>query len=249
MPDSQTIERVQNPLRVKTSEQQMRQYLADTVHELRTPLTVVRGASQVLLRERGLSQPEVEAALLGIFEEARRMARMLDHLLCLTRLDAGQSLDPRAVTLSLFLDDFVARYTSAWPERTINVDRSRLNGTQVHVDPDALIRVLINLIDNAARYSASDGAILITGEAAAGTVSITVRDEGPGMGPGDAKRIFERFFRGSQPRARASGGSGLGLAIVQALIRESHGEIGIETGLDRGTSVTVTLPRLQEPAA
>src|SRR5947209_8421222 len=129
MLNSQTIESVETPSWwAPTSEQQMRQLLADTVHELRTPLTVVYGTSQVLLREPGLSRAEVDAALLGIFDEARRMARLLDDLLCLTRLDARQPLHPRAITLSRFLEAFVARYSSAWLERTIGVARSALNG-------------------------------------------------------------------------------------------------------------------------
>jgi two-component system OmpR family sensor kinase len=235
-------------LRATTSEGRMRQYLSDTVHELRTPLTVLRGSSQLLLRP-GLDHKDVDAALRAINEEATRMARLVDNLIHLTRLDVGQPLDPHPVTLSLFLAKFVQRYASAWPDRTISLDQSDLNGAQAHVDPEALTRVLINLVDNAARYSLVGRPIVITGEAAGSTVSITVQDEGPGLSPEDAARVFERFFRGSVSRSCARSGSGLGLAIVDALVRQSHGDINIDTGPDCGTAFTVTLPRPTSPAA
>ena len=239
-----SIERLQEALSSATaSEERMRQFVADASHELRTPLTVLRGTSQMLIRQRGLDQPEVDAALAAINNEATRLSRLLDDLLSLSRLDAGQPLDPHPVALSRFLEKFIARYAPAWPERTIEVDRSSLNGARVHVDPEALTRVLINLVDNAARYSTAGKPILIRGEAVGSTVSIHVQDRGPGLNPEDARRVFERFYRGSKSRSRLSGGSGLGLAIVRALVHQSRGEIHIDTSPDRGTTVAITLPR------
>jgi two-component system OmpR family sensor kinase len=250
MPTNLTIESVQRPtLRVTMPEQRMREFLAETVHELRTPLTVVRGSSETLLREKELSAEEVDTALRGIAEEARRMARLVDDLLCLSRVDVGLALDPRTIPLGPFLERFRGRSASTWPKRTISVDRAELNGTHVHVDPDALTRVLTNLVDNAARYSRADGQIRIIGAVATETVSITVRDAGPGLAPEEATRMFERFFRGRNSRSRMTRGSGLGLAIVQTLVRESRGEIGVDTGPSRGTAVTITLPRMTKITA
>jgi len=239
-----SIECLQEALSSATaSEQRMRQLLADASHELRTPLTVLRGASQMLIRRPSLDQPEVDAALTAINKEATRLSRLVDDLLSLSRLDAGQPLHPLPVALSRFLEDFTACYTPAWPERTITLDRSTLNGAQVYVDPEALTRILINLVENAARYSTAGKPILIRGEVVGGAVSIQVQDQGPGLSPEDARRVFERFYRGSKSRSQRSGGSGLGLAIVRALVGQSRGEIHLDTGPDRGTTFAITLPR------
>jgi len=113
-----SIECLQEALSSATaSEQRMRQLLADASHELRTPLTVLRGASQMLIRRPSLDQPEVDAALAAINMEATRLSRLVDDLLSLSRLDAGQPLHPLPVALSHFLEDFTACYTPAWPER------------------------------------------------------------------------------------------------------------------------------------
>jgi two-component system OmpR family sensor kinase len=243
------VDRLQDALAVATaSEERMRQFLADASHELRTPLTVLRGTSQVLLREHTLDPEESNAALVAIHDESIRLSRLVDDLLTLSKLDAGQPLDPHPVPISPFLTEFVERYASAWPSRRIVVEAAELDGTQADVDPEALRRMLTNVIDNAARYSTPGRPIVIAGASAANGVSIMVRDEGPGLSPEDAERVFERFYRGNKSRSRLSGGSGLGLAIVHALVVQSHGDVCIDTSPDRGTTVAIRLPRLNKTA-
>ena len=243
------VDRLQDALAVATaSEERMRQFLADASHELRTPLTVLRGTSQVLLREHTLDLEESNAALVAIHDESIRLSRLVDDLLTLSKLDAGQPLDPHPVAISPFLTEFVERYASAWPSRRIVVEAAEFDGTQADVDPEALRRMLTNVIDNAARYSTPGRPIVIAGASAANGVSIMVRDEGPGLSPEDAERVFERFYRGNKSRSRLSGGSGLGLAIVHALVVQSHGDVYIDTGPDRGTTVAIRLPRRNKTA-
>lgn len=243
------VDRLQDALAVSTaSEERMRQFLADASHELRTPLTVLRGTSQILLREKNLDPEEFDAAMAAIHNESIRLSHLVDDLLTLSRLDAGQPLDPHPVGISRFLAEFVGRYASAWPARVIVVEAAGLDGAQAHVDPEALRRMLTNVVDNAARYSAPGRPIVIAGASADTSVSIMVRDEGPGLSPEDAERVFERFYRGNKSRSRLSGGTGLGLAIVHALVEQSQGEILIDTGPDRGTTVAIRLPRLSNKA-
>lgn len=238
------VDRLQDALAGATaSEERMRQFLADASHELRTPITVLRGTSEILLRQPDLEQTEVDAALVAMNQEANRISRLVDDLLRLSKLDAGQELYPHPIAVSPFLEAFVQRYAPAWPERSLELDRPSFNGAWVQVDPEALTRVLTNLVDNAARYSAPGAPIRIRGAAAERTVSIAVQDEGPGLSPEDARRAFERFYRGNKSRSRQSGGSGLGLAIVHALVRQSQGEVHLDTGPDRGTTVAITLPQ------
>lgn len=236
------VDRLQGALSSATSsEQRMRQFLADASHELRTPLTVLRGTSQVLLRH-DVDVEEQQRALGAIHLEATRLSRLVDDLLTLSRLDAGQEYDPRPVPVRRFVEDFVARYGSAWPERTITISVAGWDGAEAYVDPEALRRMLTNLIDNAARYSRQGEAIALSGRSTSATVSILVRDAGPGLSPEDAERIFERFYRASKSRSRQSGGTGLGLSIVHALAEASGAGIRIDTGPDRGTVVDLILP-------
>ncbi len=232
-----------------TSEERMRHFLADASHELRTPLTVLRGTSQVLLRQNAPDPAALQAGLMDIHEEAVRLSRLVDNLLTLTRLDEGQVLDPQPVHLRSFLDDFVDRYGSAWPDRTFEVHDLDLNGATAYVDPEALRRVLTNLVENAARYSAPAGPITLEGSTSDTSVTVAVSDEGPGLAPRDAERVFERFYRASKSRSRRSGGTGLGLAIVAALIEQSGGDVRLETGPERGTTVILTLPIFDQPSA
>ncbi len=242
------VDRLQAALAASTdSEERMRRFLADASHELRTPLTVLRGTSQLLLRHNQLEPEETAAALRAIRDEAERMSRLVDDLLTLSKVDAGVPLDPHPITIGRFLEEFVERYASAWPARTLEMRTESLNGTQASVDPDALRRVLTNLVENAARYSSAGAPIALEGEASAHTVCIRVKDAGPGFIEEDVRHVFERFYRGNKSRARSNGGSGLGLSIVHALVQQSHGEIQIDSGPDRGTAIAITLPRLSPP--
>ncbi|GAC1468870.1 MAG: hypothetical protein PVSMB7_17390 [Chloroflexota bacterium] len=243
------VDRLQEALTAAhESEERMRRFLADASHELRTPLTVVRGTSEVLLRQSVGERPEIVSALQGMNEEAVRLSRLVDNLLVLTRLDAGQLLDPREVEVRSFLEDFRGRYGGVWPGRQIALEDEALDGATAFVDEEALRRIITNLVDNAARYSAPGKSIVLSGSTAPGWVSVTVRDHGPGLTPQDAERAFERFYRGERSRSSAGGGSGLGLAIVQALALQSGGDVRVTTSPNSGTTVTVSLPRSVQAA-
>ena len=231
--------------RVTESEQRMRRFLADASHELRTPLTALRGTSQVLLR-RSDGQSEVTDAVRDIHHEAVRLSRLVDDLLTLNRLDADEFLQPEQISLAAFVDDFIDQYEGAWPTRTIDFDREAFGPIRVWADPEALRRMLLNVVDNAAKYSSAASPITVTAEAGPETVAILVKDGGPGLSEEDRKHVFDRFYRGSESRSRRTGGSGLGLAIVQALAQRSAGSVSLETGPGRGTTVSITLPTTAE---
>jgi two-component system OmpR family sensor kinase len=228
--------------RVTESEQRMRRFLADASHELRTPLTALRGTSQVLLRQSDDGRPEVAAAFRDIHQEAVRLSRLVDDLLTLNRLDADEALQPEQISLPAFMDDFVDRYSGAWPDRRVEFGREAFERVRVWADPEALRRMLLNVVDNAAKYSSELSPITVTAEANAETVAIQVRDEGPGLSAEDRKHVFDRFYRGSESRSRRTGGSGLGLAIVQALAQRSAGSVSLDSAPGRGTTVSIILP-------
>jgi two-component system, OmpR family, sensor kinase len=228
--------------RVTESEQQMRRFLADASHELRTPLTALRGTSQVLLRAPDPGAPEITAAVEGIHQEAVRLSNLVNDLLTLTRLDAEESLHPEEIPLAAFVDDFRDRYAGAWPARTVDFDRDAFDGARVWADPDAVRRMLLNVVDNAAKYSDPDTPIVVTADAGPEEVTIHVQDRGPGLTPQERERAFDRFYRGGDGRSRRPGGSGLGLAIVQALAQRSGGSVSLDTAPGRGTTVSLVLP-------
>lgn len=221
----------------------MRRFLADASHELRTPVTVLRGTSRVLLNQTGHEKPEYRAALEDVHEEAVRLARLVDDLLTLSRLDDGQHLAPERVELRPYLEEFLDRYGRLWESRPIYADVEELDGAAAWVDREALRRILTNLVDNAARYSRAGMPITIGGSSGPETVSLSVADAGPGLTPEQAAHVFERFYRANVARTRNSGGSGLGLAIVQGLTQQSGGSISFDTAPDRGTTVTLRLKR------
>ncbi|GAC1445899.1 MAG: HAMP domain-containing sensor histidine kinase [Chloroflexota bacterium] len=238
------IDRLQTALAASTaSEERMGRFLADASHELRTPITVLRGTSEVLLRQREIDPEDLRLSLMAIHEETERLSRLINDLLTLSRLDAGQPLDPIPFRLRSFLERFMDRYGRLWPDRTLLVDVTALDDIDVSVDPDSLTRVLTNLLENAARYSAPGGPIHIAVDSDAQYVTLQIQDMGPGIDPQEAEALFERFVRSGTGRSRRSGGTGLGLAIVRALVEGNGGRVHMETGPHRGTTVHVTLPR------
>jgi signal transduction histidine kinase len=237
------IERLEEAFsRVTESEQRMRRFLADASHELRTPLTALRGTSQVLLRAPDPSGPEVVAAVEGIHQESVRLSNLVNDLLTLTRLDAQESLHPEEIPLAGFMDDFRDRYSGAWPTREVTFDKSSFDGARVWADPDAVRRMLLNVVDNAVKYSEAPSPILVTADTAPEEITIRVRDHGPGLSTEEQERVFDRFYRGGPGRSQRTGGSGLGLSIVQALAERSAGSVSLETEPGRGTTVKITLP-------
>lgn len=243
------VDRLQVALRTAAaSEERMRDFLADASHELRTPVTVLRGASQVLLRANAGADPELVDGLSDMHAEAVRLAHLVDDLLTLSRLDGGYPLVPTEVELRPFLEGFLERYGAAWPGRPIALQVEGLGTAAVAVDPEALSRVLTNLVDNAARYSRLEGDITIRGEGGQDSITLEVADEGPGMSEEDAAHAFDRFYRAHKSRSRASGGTGLGLAIVRRIVERSGGTIDLHTGPDRGTTISLSLPRHKSPA-
>jgi two-component system OmpR family sensor kinase len=228
--------------KVTESEQRMRRFLADASHELRTPLTALRGTSQVLLRQSDHGRAEVAAAVRDIHQEAVRLSRLVDDLLTLNRLDAEEPLHPEEISLEAFMDDFVDRYAAAWPTRRLDFDRQSFEQVRIWADPEALRRMLLNVVDNAAQYSSAPSPIKVTAKANAKAVAIRVIDAGPGLSAEEQQHVFDRFYRGGESRSRRTGGSGLGLSIVQALAQRSAGSVSLETDRGRGTTVAITLP-------
>jgi two-component system OmpR family sensor kinase len=227
------------------SEQRMRQFLADASHELRTPLTSIRGYAELARMQRaatGDSQTENADNLDRIESEGTRMSRLVDDLLLLARGDADEATLPHQELLDLadILDDAVDGSRAAFPERTISLTVGAVPA--VVGDRDQLVRVVRNLVTNAAVHTARGRPISVTASTDAGGAVITVVDGGPGLAADQAARVFERFWRADKARTRARGGSGLGMSIVATIVRAHGGTVRFDSSVETGSTVTVWLP-------
>ena len=224
------------------SEQRMRRFLADASHELRTPLTSLRGYAE-LIRLRGDDGSEADArdALRRIEAEGTRMSRLVDDLLTLARHDRGAAPAREPVDLADVAADAVAGVRAAHPGRRIAVT-GPAGPTTVLGDRDELLRVVRNVLTNAATHTSPDGPVTVGTAADGGDVTLTVTDAGPGLPPEQAALVFDRFWRADTARTRTRGGSGLGLSIARALVDGNGGTVDFRSSPERGTTVTLRLP-------
>jgi len=223
--------------RLRASFERERRFVADASHELRTPVAVVKAEVETALRAGG-HDPEVREGLVAAVEECDRLAQLAEDLLVLARSAEGalpvraEQLDAREL-LEGVRQRFAARAAEHGRALVVEADA----GVTVAADPIRLRQALGNLVDNALRHGG--GAVVLGARAAAGSVELEVRDEGPGFDHELAPRAFERFARGDG--ARAHGGAGLGLAIVRA-IAEAHGATAEIDGMGPGARVVIRLP-------
>ncbi|GAA3224789.1 HAMP domain-containing sensor histidine kinase [Pseudonocardia petroleophila] len=221
------------------SELQLRQFVADASHELRTPLAAIRGYAE--LSRRGELTEETAYSLQRISSSAERMSTLVEDLLLLARLDAGRPLERTEVDLTHLVLDAVNDAHVAGPGHRWLLDLPEEPVT-VTGDPSRLAQVLGNLLANARTHTPPGTRVSVGLAPVAGGVALTVVDDGPGIAPDLAPRVFERFARGSSSRSRENGSTGLGLAIVSAVVAAHRGTVDVTSRPGR-TEFTVTLPR------
>lgn len=225
------------------SESRMRRFVSDASHELRTPLATVRGYGE-LYRMGAIPDDELPTAMSRIEGEARRMGGLVSDLLQLARLDEGRRLAREPVDLAVLAHDAVTDLRALDPERPTTVlPLPGADGAAVVVgDEDALRQVLSNLTGNAVQHTPDGTPVEVAVGRVGGNVVVEVRDHGPGISAEHADRVFERFYRLDDSRARTSGGSGLGLAIVAALVAAHGGTARVLPTPGGGTTVQLTVP-------
>jgi heavy metal sensor kinase len=226
----------------------MRQFTADASHELRTPLAAVRGEAQVALT-RDRPAPEYRESLEVILEETTHMSRLVDDMFTLARADAG---DVRVDARPVYLDDLVAeccRATRALAKQK-GVDLAAVPAVaavEVAGDEALLRRAIVNLLDNAIKYTEPGGRVRArasfeTDGEAGGEARVEVTDTGVGIDPGERERIFERFYRVDRARSRSEGGAGLGLSIVRWVVAAHGGRLELASEPGHGSTFSIVLP-------
>jgi len=228
--------------KARISEDRMRRFITDASHELRTPLTTIRGFAE--LYRQGAAQ-DVEMLMSRIESESRRMGGLVEDLLLLAQLDAQRPLERTRVDLLALASDAVHDVRSIAPTRTITLAVLDGPGTPEVLGDEARLRqVLGNLMANALQHTPETARITVLVGTVADEAVLEVGDEGPGLEPIDAHRVFERFYRTDSSRTRASGGTGLGLSIVDSLVRAHGGRVTVVTAPGRGCRFRVALPRI-----
>jgi two-component system phosphate regulon sensor histidine kinase PhoR len=220
-----------------------RDFVANVSHELKTPLTSISGYAETILTDH--PDPEITRRFLEtILSNARRMQRLVDDLLDLSRIEAGRWQPEREpVDIAAAVHDVWSGLADRAAGRRIELSLEVEPGAEaVPADPDGLRQVLLNLIDNSLRYSPVGARITCGSRKDGDGIVVSVSDTGPGIAGEHLPRIFERFYRADHSRSRDEGGTGLGLAIVKHLVEAHDGRVWAESARGRGTTVSCWFP-------
>ncbi|MDQ1701541.1 MAG: two-component system, OmpR family, sensor kinase [Frankiaceae bacterium] len=239
-------ERAASEVAARDSEERMRRFVADASHELRTPLTSIHGFADLVGRGAVSDPPEVVRFMARIEGEADRMRGLVEDLLLLARLDEQRPLDLVPVPLVDVAADVVLDAEALEPDRSITLVVDDNEMPSVLADETRLRQVITNLVRNAIVHTPPQTSVTV--RVATMVVdgrpwgALEVIDDGPGLSPEDAARVFSRFYRVDASRSRDQGGSGLGLSIVSALVQAHHGRVQLDTEVGQGATFRVLLP-------
>jgi signal transduction histidine kinase len=223
--------------RLREVDELERNFLMRVTHELRTPVTAISGHVQAL--NEGLVEPEdLDASLTAVSEEVRRIGRLVDDLLDLTRLEAHQfRLVREEVGLESLLDQAASSFREKARSNDVQFDAVTSGAPTVLSDGDRVLQIVTNLLDNAFRWTPRSGTVTLSYSAANGTAGIHVSDTGPGIPKADQQAVFHPFYS-----RRGEGGTGLGLSIGRELAHALGGRLTVESEPGEGTTFTLSLP-------
>jgi signal transduction histidine kinase len=228
-------------------EEAQSEFIATISHELRTPMAGIYGAAQTLLREDVEFSVDDRRRLLQIIAgQAARLSQITEEVLLASRLDSGElPVGRERVDVAAVASQTLDAMRSQLPERTtLELDVAAPSGS-AFADRDRLQQVLVNLVDNAVKYSPNGGVVRVSVEGRPQTVRVSVADEGLGIPISEQQRVFEKFYRLDTRLTRAGGGTGLGLYIAGELVRRMGGRIAVRSEPGVGSTFTVDLPRAE----
>lgn len=233
---------------VRRVEQMRKDFIANVSHELRTPLTAVKGYIETLLDPQFLTMERVRQFLPVIFEHTERLHNLMLDLLSLSRLESPNThIEISPIPLAEQLHDAIENVLPLARMKGVEITYEQPDETlQVMANTEHMERILVNLLDNAIKYSDPNGAIKVWTERKGDTVWTHVKDEGQGIAPEEVGRVFERFYRTRSALSGRARGSGLGLAIVKHIVQQLGGEIRLSSNPGQGSNFYFSL-RLAPP--
>ena len=217
------------------------QMMADTSHELRTPLTVLASKLEFSLEQ---NKPLETEEIVVLYDEVIRLKGLVNELQDLSKLEAGHAvLDKTLIKFADYFEDFAVLLDAEAESRNMTLEVNLKEAPEYcYAYPKRLKQIVLNLVNNAFRYTPEGGTVTIIAKEQDGDFLFSVQDTGMGIAPEDVNKIFDRFYRTDRSRDRESGGSGLGLAITKALVDAHGGWIKVDSQLNAGTTFTIMLP-------
>jgi heavy metal sensor kinase len=232
--------------RLSESFERQRRFMADASHELRTPVAILRGEAEVALSQPSRPPAEYQESLSVLHHEAERLTRIVEDLFTLTRADAGQyPLQPRDFYLDELIAECVHSARTLAMAKKISLAFDGAAECPIHADESLLRRMLLNLLDNAIKYTPEDGRVTVACHRNGQEYALSIADTGIGIPAELRPRIFERFFRADKARSRSEsdgGGAGLGLAISRWIAEAHQGRLELTRSDSTGSTFTAHLP-------
>jgi len=230
--------------KVEANDERMRQFVADVSHELRSPLTSVKGFVEALIDNKAKT-PEAQQRFLAIINnETDRLSKLVNDLLILSKSEEVVPLKPEVIKLKGFIEEVLIGFQTRIEENSINTKIiAKGNPIFLNIDVNSLKQIIVNLIDNALKYSLPGGNVSIALKESEDMISISIKDTGPGISESELPYIWDRFYRVDKARSRETGGTGLGLAIVKQLTDKCGGQVEVESVLGRGSIFSVRFPK------
>lgn len=228
---------------LKDAYEDQRRFIADASHELRTPLSVMHIELENDIAETQLKKHSTDK-LESQLEEVNRMSKIVEDLLYLSKLESSQTI-PRiqVVNMSHIIENVIKRLQVFADTKKVQIVYDNKNSNIEVKANDQISHVFSNVIKNAILYNKENGTVTVSLNSKKNSVDVKVQDTGIGIGHIDLKHIFDRFYRADKSRSKKIGGSGLGLSIAQQIVESNNGTIHIESELDKGTVVTINLPK------
>jgi heavy metal sensor kinase len=229
--------------RLEESFHQINRFSADASHELRTPLTVLQGELEAIA-QKGQTLPEdVRDTIGSALEETQRLAKIVESLLTISRLEAGEArVQPVRLDIAELARTTADHMKLLAEEKHISMTCDGTDPVEVEADPSRLKQVVVNLLDNAIKYTPERGVVSVSVTQRNGNAVLEVSDSGLGISANDLPHVFERFYRADKARSRQMGGTGLGLSIVRSICLAHGGQVTVDSTEGRGSLFRVELP-------
>jgi two-component system OmpR family sensor kinase len=242
---NEMLSQIEDAMQIRAaSEERLRRFIADAAHELRTPLTSLRGYAELYRQGAIADETGIANAMGRIESEGGRMARLVDDMLLLARLDQHRGLETKPLDVAAVVREAVGDFQVVAPDHPVTA--SLIDAAIVKGDRLRLRQVIDNLLTNARIHTPPGTPVRVTMTRDTNHVAIAIADEGPGIPLADQPRVFERFWRADPARVRSRGGTGLGLAIVASLVQAHGGTVDLTSESGRGATFTVRLPLVSD---
>jgi signal transduction histidine kinase len=232
--------------RLEDAYQQASRFSADASHELRTPLTIMRTELESIVREAKL-EDGLHERVSSVLEEAEYLSRITESLFAISRLDTGEAkMESKLLDLADIVSSTAEQMSLLAEEKQLDMEIAAIRPVPVEGDQARLKQIVVNLLDNAIKYTPRGGKIHVRVIAAPPKAVLEIRDNGAGIAEAALPHVFERFYRADKMRSRDVGGAGLGLSIVRSITQAHGGTVDIQSTEGHGTKVTIELPLQQE---